>query len=198
MCQRLNLQKDCSLDHRKNVKNVLGLSVDTDALLIGVGVYGGDDDELFDQSLTITFDRSTTKITLYRLNDQFISEAESTTSTEEARNLVRKRDSSIFPPHTHTIYFPRPYPLLEKDLEYRLEHNLRPTDVLNHYSGAPFTKLGAEVWTCLGNGGNPRIEVEDFGINFNFFCIGQSQRWHNPVLSGRRPNAVLDLLDHLN
>ena len=41
--------------------------------------------------------------------------------------------------------------------KYELEHNLRPTDVINHFSGWPVTVTGAEVWTCCGIGGEDRV-----------------------------------------
>lgn len=55
-----------SLHHKRSLRNTLSVSVNCDILLLGIGVYTGSDEDLFDESLTITFDRTTHKIILYR------------------------------------------------------------------------------------------------------------------------------------
>ena len=52
-------------------------------------------------------------------------------------------------PHTMTIFLDKPF-LIETGQDYDIEHNLIPTDVTNHFSGAPITLQGADLWTCYG------------------------------------------------
>ena len=55
------------LDHRRGVKNVLGVTPGVGGvLLLGVGVFGGEDEEVLDEEAVITFDRTTTKVTVYQ------------------------------------------------------------------------------------------------------------------------------------
>ena len=56
---------------------------------------------------------------------------------------------NVIIPHTMTIVLDKPF-LIEEGQEYDIAHNLIPTDVTNHFSGAPFTLMGADLWTCHG------------------------------------------------
>ena len=60
-------------------------------------------------------------------------------------------------PHTETVWLKDQRCVLVPGENYELEHNLRPTDVINHFSGWPVTVTGAELWTCCGSGGEDRV-----------------------------------------
>ncbi len=166
MCRRLEVCPGQSLDHRRAARNVLRLRADKNVLLISVGVFSGDDDEVLDEELSVTFDRSTHSIGLFDDNGLEMARGQLTRTTREGREAVRKR-STFYPRHTASVVFEKPFPVLEADRDYDLEHGLYPTDVENHYSGFPFTRLGAELWTCFGDGGNASQTVEDVQFRFS-------------------------------
>ena len=84
-------------------------------------------------------------------------------NTAEAKAAT---NSPTHVPNTNPVWFRHPC-VLEPCTIYDLEHNLKPTDVTNHYSGYPITKLGAELWTCYGKGGLEEITADN-GTKFRF------------------------------
>ncbi len=78
----------------------------------------------------------------------------------EARHQVRTESALLKAartPHTQTVWL-KPPCRLEADERVTIQHNLSPSDVTNHFTGAPFTLLGAELWTCYGCEGR-KVEV---------------------------------------
>ena len=51
---------------------------------------------------------------------------------------------NVIIPHTMTVFLDKPL-LIEANQDYDIEHNLIPTDVTNHFSGAPITLMGADL-----------------------------------------------------
>jgi hypothetical protein len=152
--------------------------VDWPVLLVGVGVYTGKDEDLFDPENHITFDRSTTTVRVYE-GDQMLTSAVVVVDTAKAREEA-KAPGRI--PNMSPVWLMPPCELeASSTTEYSVEHSLMPTDVTNHYSGFPITKLGAELWTCYGDGGRDREEVA--GVKFSFgassrggrCCLGEGQ-----------------------
>ena len=65
ICKRLDYAGD-ALHHKRNIRNVLRLKISPEpVLLLGVGVYNGNEEELFDPEAIITFDRTTTSIKIW-------------------------------------------------------------------------------------------------------------------------------------
>ncbi len=116
-----------------------------DVLLVGVGIYGGHTEDLFDEDAHITFDRTTTTVNVWNEDNHLVGSDTCIMSTDETKKLALLARVM----HCFTVSFDTPC-LLEGDKMYDLEHNLLPTDVTNHYSGAPITNLGADLWTCWG------------------------------------------------
>ena len=103
-------------------------------------------DDLFDEDANITFDRSTTTVNLWDVVDEILlSSACVIVDTAQAKKLALEARV----PNTVTICFDSPCQL-KSGRGYDIEHNLLPTDVTNHFSGAPFTHFGADLWTCWG------------------------------------------------
>ena len=80
-----------------------------------------------------------------------------------------------------TTFLDKPL-LMESDQDYDLEHNLIPTDVTNHISGAPITILGADLWTCYGN----RCEKDNKGF-FTFKSVEERRRGRCSFEEGQLP-----------
>lgn len=84
-------------------------------------------------------------------------------------------------PHTMTIILDQPL-LIEAGQDYDIEHNLIPTDVTNHFSGAPFTLFGADLWTCKGK----RCEKDKEGF-FDFKSVNERRRGRCSLEEGQFP-----------
>jgi hypothetical protein len=123
-------------------------------VLTGVGVYTGNDEDVMDQEAIITFDRTTTTVSVWNVDDsrdvtpEAVAEAVVTVDTAQARRAVAGRPGHL-PPHTAAVHFARPV-VLDRETTYEVEHNIQPTDVKNFFSGWPITRLGADLWTCYG------------------------------------------------
>ncbi len=133
-------------DHRRRTRNTLSVATNVSVALISVGVYTGKDEDLFNDSLEITFDRATTCVSIWDEN-ALLATAEVTMTTEEAKVAAKEPGRSL--EDTHEMFFKRPIVLVAGRM-YDIEHTVHPTDVVNHYSGWPITQLGAELWTCYG------------------------------------------------
>ena len=66
-----------------------------------------------------------------------------------SKNAIPPHLNPELPKHTFPVHFDRPS-MLEPKQTYRIQHVVYPTEVINHYSGWPITRLGAEVWTSYG------------------------------------------------
>ena len=104
-------------------------------------------------------------------------------TTAEAKHALRQ-PSHV--PNTNPVWLPIPC-LLEPFTIYDIEHSLKPTDVTNHFSGYPITKLGAELWTCYGNGGQKEV-VALAGEDTEEEKKKNDQRWSN---SSSRSSATV-------
>ena len=72
-------------------------------------------------------------------------------------------------PHTMTTFLDKPFQI-ECGQDYDIEHNLIPTDVKNHFSGAPITLQGADLWTCYGRRCEEKSEENESHVENEFFC----------------------------
>jgi hypothetical protein len=133
------------------------------------------------------FDRCTSQLTVYQ-GAALLARVVEVTTVAEARAAIQAPGHR---PNTGLLRLLAPVrldrsdpglpPALPRDTEYTLELVLFPTDVTNHYSGAPFTRCGAEVWTCYGRGGQEQVGHR--GTNFTFgpggrggrSCLGEGQ-----------------------
>ena len=147
MIERLELAGH-ALHHKRNIKNVLSLRATVKPfLLCGVGVYSGIDEDVLDPDAVITFDKTTTSVSVWR-DGKLVAEQTITMDTNQARKYINVRKSKL-PKHTVEVHFPRPV-ILELNQVFEVAHSLSPTDVKNHFSGWPVTICGADLWTCYG------------------------------------------------
>lgn len=105
---------------------------------------------------------------LQQPGNKVINTTEQIMTTEEARK-ASKCPSHVL--NTNPVWLKPPCPM-EALVIYDIEHSLKPTDVTNHFSGYPITKLGAELWTCYGNGGTKEVQ----GEGSTMFRFSQSRR----------------------
>ena len=191
MCERLTYKGD-ALHHKKSIRNVLRVEVSPEpVLLLGVGVYTGNEDELLDDvsGKHITFDRVTTTINIWttsQSNDtktaaELISSKSITMNTEQAKTLAKLKIPNKIQ-NTMTMWLDEPMVLLPS-IAYEVEHNILATDVVNQYSGWPITTLGADLWTCHGSTTSP-ITVSN-KITFTFseplFKTGRCCLWEGQI-----------------
>ena len=171
ICERLRLGTGGeNLDHRRGIKNRVRVAVSAPVLFLGAGVYTGRDENIADERVHVTFDRTTDTVSVYTAEGKRVAELEQTMTTADARRAIRDPGHI---PHTMTVWARDQRCILRPGEDYELEHNLRPTDVINHFSGWPVTVTGAEVWTCCGSGGEDR--VTSHGVTF-FFSESTSSR----------------------
>ncbi|XP_059091697.1 uncharacterized protein LOC131887181 isoform X1 [Tigriopus californicus] len=172
---------DNGLFHKRNICNTLSLRVTPKSvILIGVGVYGGTDEELLDESLNITFDRTTTTVNVFeKATGNLVANQKSIWSTKNARRYARSQKPM---PNTYPVFFGTPC-LLTKGQAYLVEQSIQPTDVQNHFSGWPVTILGAEIWTCHGDQGSQLIETVH-QVQFEFM---ESERGRSCHSEGQMP-----------
>jgi hypothetical protein len=137
--------KGRALHHKRGIWNNLSVTPNGDVIMVGLGVYMGHTEDLFDDDGIILFDRTTTTINVWH---QSILVATQTVIMDTAQARIESLRAIV--PHTTTVAFERP-PILELGQAYDIEHNLLPTDVTNHFSGAPITIMGADLWTCYGS-----------------------------------------------
>ena len=167
VCERLRLDSAGSahLDHRRGIRNRVSVAVSAPVLLLGAGVYTERDEIIADERANVTFDRTTDTVSIYTAEGKCAFEVERTSTTADLRKAIG--DSGHIP-HTMTVWAAtgNQYCVLRPGESYEVEHNLRPTDVINHFSGWPVTVTGAEVWTCSGSGGEDR--VTSHGVTFSF------------------------------
>lgn len=150
----------------------MNIKVDRPVILVGIGVYGGTDEDLFDETLNVTFDRTTTTVKVYD-NSGLVGDTEVIVSNSEAKTLAKDPKRRL--KNAFDIDFRKPIPL-SPALTYDLEHSLIPTDVTNHYSGWPITRLGAELWTCYGRRAYEGSTCEASKVKFEFAESSQGGR----------------------
>ena len=173
MCERLTYEGD-ALHHKRSIRNVVRIEVSPEpVLLIGIGAYTGDEEELFDPDVQITFDRTTTSINIWgcvsndagRESANLISSKSITMNTEEAKTLAKLKVQNKIA-NAMTIWLDEPVTLLN-NVAYEVEHYVIPTDVVYHYSGWPITTLGADLWTCYGSTKSPIVKSNQIIFNFS-------------------------------
>ena len=191
MCERLTYE-GTGLHHKRSIRNVLRVEISPDPIiLLGVGVYNGEEEELLDPDAIITFDRCSTsiKILLTEPNDnprkpysyELLSHKTLVMNTEEGIKLVKKKFPNKIK-HTMTVWLDNPV-ILENNVGYEIEHNILPTDVQNHFSGYPITTLGADLWTCHGTTKDLTVLSNDVQFSFSDpLCItGRSCLWEGQI-----------------
>ena len=191
MCERLSYE-GTGLYHKRSIKNVLRFKIAPDPIiLLGVGVYNGEEEELLDPNAIITFDRCTTSIKIWLITPSDNPKKEYSTTllscktltmnTEEGRKLVKTKIQNKVK-HTMNVWLDAPV-ILEKNVGYEIEHNILPTDVQNHFSGYPITTLGADLWTCHGS--TKTSLVTSCGTQFTFSdplgITGRSCLWEGQI-----------------
>ena len=166
VCERLNHGDSAAgaahLDHRRGIKNRVRVAVSTPVLFLGFGVYTERDELIADEQAHGTFDRTTDTVSVYTAEEKRVAEVEQISTIADLRKGLR---DPWHIPHTMTVW-DQPC-VLRPGENYELEHNLRPTDVINHLSGWPVTVTGAEVWTCCGSGGEDRVTSHDVTFLFS-------------------------------
>ena len=115
MCERLTYEGD-ALHHKRSIRNVVRVEVSPEpVLLIGVGLYTGNEEELFDPDAHITFDRTTTTVNIWCCvpNDigkelaNLVATKSITMNTEEAKIIAKQKVQNKIPtaqtqcPYTH-------------------------------------------------------------------------------------------------
>ena len=150
------------------------------AVITAFGVYTGHTTDLLDEDATIVFDRTTTTINVWNESGSLISTQTLIQNTQDARSFALSND--VITPHTMTVFMEKPF-TVEAEEKYDVEHNLVPTDVTNHYSGAPITLMGADLWTCYGSSA---AENGKLGI-FQFFTVGERRRGRCCLYQGQIP-----------
>ena len=191
MCERLTYQGD-ALYHKKSIRNVLRFEISPESiLLIGVGIYGGSEEDLFDPEAHITFDRTTTSVSIWSQNKdadnhssgvELVARKTVIMNTEQSKQLAKLKCQNKIK-HAMTVWLDTPI-LITDNQAYEIEHNVLPTDVEYHYSGWPITTLGAELWTCYGSTNSPLLVSNDITFSFSeaAFKTGRSC-----VLEGQIP-----------
>lgn len=113
---------DNGLFHKRNIRNTLSIRVIPKSILLtGVGVYGGTDEELLDESLNITFDRTTTVVKVFeRATGSILIDQTSIWNTEQARDYARSQKPM---PNTYPVFFGKPCQLVEGQI-YDVEHSI--------------------------------------------------------------------------
>ncbi|XP_023320130.1 uncharacterized protein LOC111695150 [Eurytemora carolleeae] len=158
------------------------MSVNREILLYGVYLYTANDKDILDESIESTFDRTTTLIRIFK-NEETLLAQEDVCTGEQARAEVRSPNHR---PHLRYHRFNQPVRIY-RDSWYDIEHSLFPTDVLNHYSGWPITRCGAELWTCYGQNGKELSQVEN--ITFRF-CRKNQRSGRDCTIEGQIPILV--------
>ena len=173
MCERLAYEGD-ALHHKRSIRNVVRVEVSPEPiLLIGVGLYTGNEEELFDPDAHITFDRTTTTVNIWCSvsNDKgrevasLVASKSITMNTEEAKIIAKQKVQNKIP-NAQTQWLDEPV-LLMNNRPYEVEHPVLPTDVVNHYSGWPVTNLGADLWTCYGSTNSPIVKSDKTMFTFS-------------------------------
>ena len=126
-------------------------------------------------------DRSTTTINIWSVSDKsnLLATRTIVTNTAEARANIKV----AWVPHTMAVQLQPPL-CVQAQETVDVEHNLQPTDVTNHFSGQPFTLLGADLWTCYGNANQTRSEL------FTFSSVGDRRRGRCCLTEGQLPYVL--------
>lgn len=167
------------MHHKRSIWNTLSFRVKRPVILVGIGTYSGHFEQLLDLDATITFDRCTTTVRVWTCSGQLVINNEQIMNTQEARTYAKS--PLVIESHTIPIHFDCPM-LVKPSIAYDVEHNLLPTDVTNHFSGAPLTLMGADLWTCYGS----KIITNDDDI-FEFRTVEERRRGRCCFEQGQLP-----------
>ena len=120
-------------------------------ILLGFGVYTGHDKDIMDLDQIVVFDRTTTTINIWNVQQssnqaaRLIACQSEIITTKMARAKILQKGDQVWE-HSRSIFLSKPLCLSQGE-KIDVEHNLVPTDVTNHFSGQPFTLMGADLWT---------------------------------------------------
>ena len=175
------------MHHRRSIWNNISIDVKAGMIIIGFGVYTGHDKDIMDLDLTVVFDRTTTTINIWKVQGSAAGSLAASQSviitTAMARAKILQKDENHVLDHTRTIFLSNPFCLSEAE-KIDVEHNLIPTDVTNHFSGQPFTLMGADLWTCYGI----PAATDDAKANFfSFSSVGSRRRGRCSLHEGQLP-----------
>ena len=174
------------LHHRRSIWNNISMNIKAGVILVGIGVYTGHDTDIMDFDNPIVFDRTTTTFNIWKVTlestkqGELIATQSVIINTAMARANVLQKES--MPDHTRTVFLNQPLSLTH-GVKIDLEHNLMPTDVTNHFSGQPYTLMGADLWTCYGSA-IPEARENDF---FSFSSVGSRRRGRCSLDEGQIP-----------
>ena len=175
------------MHHRRSIWNNISIDVKAGMIIIGFGVYTGHDKDIIDFDLTVVFYRTTTTINIWKVQGSAAGSLAASQSviitTAMARAKILQKDENHVLDHTRTIFLSNPFCLSEAE-KIDVEHNLIPTDVTNHFSGQPFTLMGADLWTCYGI----PAATDDAKANFfSFSSVGSRRRGRCSLHEGQLP-----------
>ena len=175
------------MHHRRSIWNNISIDVKAGMVIIGFGVYTGHDKDIMDLDLTVVFDRTTTTINIWKVQGSaagsLVASQSVIITTAMARAKILQKDENHVLDHTRTIFLSNPFCLSEAE-KIDVEHNLIPTDVTNHFSGQPFTLMGADLWTCYGI----PAATDDAKANFfSFSSVGSRRRGRCSLHEGQLP-----------
>ena len=175
------------MHHRRSIWNNISIDVKAGMIIIGFGVYTGHDKDIIDLDLTVVFDRTTTTINIWKVQGSaagsLVASQSVIITTAMARAKILQKDENHVLDHTRTIFLSNPLCLSEAE-KIDVEHNLIPTDVTNHFSGQPFTLMGADLWTCYGI----PAATDDAKANFfSFSSVGSRRRGRCSLHEGQLP-----------
>lgn len=165
------------LHHKRSIWNTICFVPSADVIITGIGVYTGHFDDLFSDEATIVFERDTTTINVWTCDGFLVATQTLILDTQRVRELALEA------PRQHTVCLHLANPFVgAKGCSYDVEHNLSPTDVTNHFSGAPFTLMGADLWTCYGS-----VNTQTSGSFFSFSSVGERRRGRCCLELGQLP-----------
>ena len=175
------------MHHRRSIWNNISIDVKAGMIIIGFGVYTGHDKDIMDLDLTVVFDRTTTTINIWKVQGSaagsLVASQSVIITTAMARAKILQKDENHVLDHTRTIFLSNPFCLSEAE-KIDVEHNLIPTDVTNHFSGQPFTLMGADLWTCYGI----PAATDDAKANFfSFSSVGSRRSGRCSLHEGQLP-----------
>ena len=166
------------LHHRRSIWNTISIKPRDSIIILGLGVFTGHTSDILDMESPIVFDRSTTTINIWSAHVKSTLLATRTVVTNTAEARANTKVALV--PHTIAVQL-RPPLHVKAEEAIDVEHNLQPTDVTNHFSGQPFTLLGADLWTCYG------ISSQTSSKFFTFSSVGDRRRGRCCLNEGQLP-----------
>ena len=185
MHHRLRYREQDSLHHRRSIWNNISIDVKAGMILLGFGVYTGHDKDIMDLDQIVVFDRTTTTINIWNVQQssnqaaRLIACQSEIITTKMARAKILQKGDQVWE-HSRSIFLSKPLCLSQGE-KIDVEHNLVPTDVTNHFSGQPFTLMGADLWTCYG------VHTDAKSNFFSFSSVGSRRRGRCSLYEGQLP-----------